>query len=64
MYLTKGMLETLEALETGSTERPRLKSAWGKRTIEALEEQGLITVRDIDGEIRVTSKGEAELFKI
>jgi hypothetical protein len=61
--MTKKMKETLFKLETGSTTRPYLKSAWDSRTIDALERRGLISVRDYDGEIRVTSLGNKWCFE-
>lgn len=55
MRLTDAQSKTLLDINCG--ERPRLKSTYNSRTIEALEAQGLIAVRDIDGETRVTTSG-------
>ena len=61
--MTKKMKETLFMLETGSTFRPYLRSAWDSRTIDALERRGLISVREYDGEIRVTKLGNKWCFE-
>jgi hypothetical protein len=48
---------TLYELHSGNTRLPMLKSAWPEDHIDFLEDQGCVTVREYDGEIRVTSNG-------
>ena len=56
--MTNKMAETLELIQTGMLEgKPHASS------VEALESRGYITVRDIDGEIRVTTSGFAWLME-
>ena len=56
--MTNKMAETLELIQTGMLEgKPHASS------FEALESRGYITVRDIDGEIRVTTSGFAWLME-
>ena len=55
--LSPKMEQVLFQLETGSATKAYRRSAWDSRTIDALERRGLITVRDYDGELRVTSEG-------
>lgn len=62
MELSEKMRETLLEINCGA--KPRLKSAYNKNTIDALESRGLLVVRDYDGEIRITIKGENYLDKI
>ena len=62
MQLTETMSKTLLDIATGTSGKPRLKAAYNAKAVDALENRGLITVRDYDGEIRLTSTGEKYLF--
>lgn len=55
MKLTDAQSQTLLDINCG--DRPLRASNYNSRTIGALEERGLITVRDNDGDLRVTTNG-------
>ena len=61
--MTNAMIEMLTALTYGHPTRSMLARDWDRRTLNALESRGYITIRDIDGYIRVTSTGEAAARK-
>jgi predicted transcriptional regulator len=46
------------------TDKLMIKSAWPEDDIDDLEAEGMITVREYDGEIRITPEGEKALFVI
>lgn len=56
--LTERMAETLERLHTGMIDKKPHAA-----TVDGLQHRGFITVRDIDGEIRVTTTGLDWLYK-
>ena len=62
MQLTETMSKTLLDIATGTSGKPRLKTAYNTKAVDALEDRGLITVRDYDGEIRLTFTGEKYLY--
>jgi len=58
MTLTNKMKNMLEELVAGHETKAMLAIDWDRRTLNALEKRGLVEVRDCDGYIKVTNRGE------